>query len=398
MDITLDTDWGAKGAQLTGAQVQSFIKQQFRELINKDKTLVAADKTLQGNIDTLSQKLSEQKPQLNASTDGCYVAYHRKSDNWPCAVPYWEWPEIEASGEKADGVLVLIDGRAPILVAPNEEKLYWSKFAVDIDLKVGTDHELAYADFSGQTRTAALMSKQADLFGTGSEAVKYAASYCYNYDRSYQYHDTFTDKVTLIGVLKNRWWLPSIAELVVIWKHKYAINLCLSVIKDADLLTDTWYWSSTEATVSTVWRLNMETGAIQGNNNKVSYLHQTRAITSFYSPSIFNSDADEDNLILADDRFIRYGDCAVFIADADSKPIAIKYPLTEEKIQSVILNHRYTDTQISIINTRYQLSQTEGFDSELAAQYLKQYQELQAWQANSITVSRKALALKTVTP
>ena len=31
-EITMETDWGAKGAQLTGAQVQAFIKEQLTAL------------------------------------------------------------------------------------------------------------------------------------------------------------------------------------------------------------------------------------------------------------------------------------------------------------------------------------------------------------------------------
>lgn len=38
-EITMDTDWGARGAQLTGQQVQDFIKGQLRSLISKDETL-----------------------------------------------------------------------------------------------------------------------------------------------------------------------------------------------------------------------------------------------------------------------------------------------------------------------------------------------------------------------
>lgn len=393
MEVTLDTDWGAKGAQLTGAQVQGFIKKQFRELIEKDKTLAEKDEALQDSINQLDERITEQKPQINASTDGCFVAYHRKSDNWPCAVPYWEWPDIEKSGEVADGVLVLIDGQAPILVAPSERKLAWSKYIYDVDLKVGVDHELAYADFAGQTRTAAIMAKKAELFGSDeTTANEFAASWCYNYDRSYQYHDLIADKVTVIGVLKNRWWLPSIAELVIIWKHKYAINLCLSVIKGATPLIDSWYWSSTEATSSTVWRLNMGTGAIQGSNNKVSFFHQTRAITTFYNPSIFNGESDlENDVTIVDNRFIRFGDCAVYIADKDAKPIAIKYPLTEEKIQSAIVAHKYTNSQIDLIKNNYQLSLNEGFDAELKEVYAKRYESLQLWQANALQVSHQAI-------
>ena len=35
-EITMETDWGAKGAQLTGAQVQAFIKEQLTALHEKD--------------------------------------------------------------------------------------------------------------------------------------------------------------------------------------------------------------------------------------------------------------------------------------------------------------------------------------------------------------------------
>lgn len=389
MDITLDTDWGAKGAQLNGAQVQNFIKQQFRELISKSKAL-------QTGIDNSSDRLNSLETQIIAVTDGCMIAYHRKSDNWPVAVPYWEWPEIEASGEIADGVLVLVDGQPPILVAPTDKKLFWSKYNIDTDTRVGTDYELAYADFSGQTRTAALVSQSSNLFGSADTiAEEYAALWCYNYNRSYKYHNPTSDKVMDIGILKNRWWLPSIGELITIWKHKYAINLCLSVIKDAMPLSDTWYWSSTEATASTVWRLDMGVGAIQGNNSKTSHQHQTRAITSFYNPLIFNGDSDIDNqLDIADDRFKRYGDCAVFIADENAKPIVIKYPLTEDKIQSAILKDKYTSDKIALILANYQLSMTEGFDAVLKEQYGKDYSKLQSYQADAITISKKALAKK----
>lgn len=38
-EITMDTDWGARGAQLNGQQVQDFIKGQFKGLINKTEDL-----------------------------------------------------------------------------------------------------------------------------------------------------------------------------------------------------------------------------------------------------------------------------------------------------------------------------------------------------------------------
>ena len=92
--LTMEDDWGAKGAQATGAQVQKFLKDQIKSLHDKDVAL-------QNQVDTLSNNQLEANPQLQAATDGCFVTYHRKSDNWPLAVPYWKWANLEAAGEVA---------------------------------------------------------------------------------------------------------------------------------------------------------------------------------------------------------------------------------------------------------------------------------------------------------
>lgn len=402
MDITIDTDWGTKGAQLSGAQVQGFIKGQLRELIASDQELVKKDENLQTDINNLDQKILAQKPQLNASTDGCFVAYHRKSDNWPVAVPYWEWPELEASGEVADGVLVLVDGQTPIVVAPTDKPLPWSKNDYGVDTSVGTNHDQAYVDFAGQTRTAQIMSKSTEVFGSTEESTtsQYAAGWCYSFDRSYSYYDDKEDRNATIGVLKHFWWLPSIAELITIWKHKYAINVCLSVIKDSNPLEDKWYWSSTEATSTIVWRLNMGTGAIQGKNNKTTFQHHVRAITSFYDPGIFNDESDKENnkYHIVDDRFSIYGNCLVFNKDAEASPIAITFPFTEEKIQAAIIGSKYTNLQMQLISANYQASLAADFnDEELSQLYEQQYKELQKWQSNAAKTSKKAVFQQAVT-
>lgn len=399
MAITLDTDWGAKGAQLTGAQVQAFIKGQFRELIAKDTALETTINN-NANISTkadknLNEKIDALKSLVDALNEGCFVAYHRKEDNWPVAVPYWEWPDLEDSGEVADGVLVLIDGQAPIVVAPTEKKLSWSKANYAVDTRVGTAYELAYADFTGQCRTASLMAKREKLFETESlTESEYAPSWCFNYDRSYEYNNSKTDKLTVVGITKNKWWLPSIGELLIIRKHKHAINRCLSVIKDATLIQDTWYWSSTEASATTVWRLHMGNGAIKGGNNKISYKHQTRAIASFYNPRIFNGEQDlENEITFADARITTYGDVAVFLENETAPPVAIKYPLTKEKIQSAIIAREYTTEDVARIQSNYLISQSESFDdAELKQQYSKEYTKLQKYQANAIKVSQGAFA------
>lgn len=272
-NVTMDTDWGAKGAQLTGQQVQDFIKGQLRALIEKDTTL-------QNQIDNLNSDLGNANPQLRAATDGCFVTYHRKSDNFPLAVPYWQWAAIEASGEVADGVLVLVDGQAPIIVAPTQAPtaLHWSANAVGVDTSVGGDYNKAYTDYNGKTRTAAIMAKATELFGAEEENwVNYAPGFCNAYSRQYDKGDG-----SMVGIGAGGWWLPSIAELLTIWKHKYAINLCLSVISGASQLTESWYWSSTEFSATYAWYLNLLDGYLAYWYDKVHYSFYVRAVAAFH--------------------------------------------------------------------------------------------------------------------
>ena len=271
--ITMDTDWGAKGAQLTGAQVQAFIKGQLQSLHDKDTAL-------QEQITGLNTNLGNANPQLRAATDGCFVTYHRKSDNFPLAVPYQSWPALEQAGEVADGVLVLIDGQAPIIVAPTQTNLKWSKNAIAVNADTGGDYTKAYVDYTGKTRTAAIMAKGVELFGENEEEwTQYAPAWCNAYDRSYNKGD---EAGTMIGIGAGKWWLPSIAELLTIWKHKYAINLCLSVISGASQLSESWYWSSTERSATTAWYLSLNDGDLNYWADKVQDSSYVRAVAAFH--------------------------------------------------------------------------------------------------------------------
>ena len=269
--LTMEDDWGAKGAQATGAQVQKFLKDQIKSLHDKDTTL-------QNQINTLSDKQLEANPQLQAATDGCFVTYHRKSDNWPLAVPYWKWATLEAAGEVADGVLVLIDGQAPIIVSPTGTQLKWSKNAIAVNADTGSDYNKAYVDYSGKTRTAAIMAKGVELFGEEEENwTQYAPAWCNAYNRTYDKGDG-----TMVGIGAGKWWLPSIAELITIWKHKYAINLCLSVISGASPLVESWHWSSTEGSAALAWGLYLNDGNLSLWRAKVTGSGYVRAVAAFH--------------------------------------------------------------------------------------------------------------------
>ena len=44
---------------------------------------------------------------------------------------------------------------------------------------------------------------------------------------------------------------------MMIYTHKYRINAGLALINGAYQLSETWYWSSTEQNVNTVWYLGL---------------------------------------------------------------------------------------------------------------------------------------------
>ncbi|MCH5234467.1 MAG: DUF1566 domain-containing protein [Muribaculaceae bacterium] len=204
---------------------------------------------------------------VKAATDGCLIAYHRKSDGFQMAVPYSSWPALEKQGEVADGVLVLIDGQAPIIVSPTGTQLYWSKNAVAIDASVGIDYAKAYVDFTGKTRTATILNKSIELFGSVEDAKNYAPGWCRDYSHG--------------GLGAGKWWLPSIAEMIEIWKHKYAINVCLSVISGASQLVESWHWSSTDGAAAYAWLLGLSNGYLTWAN-KVSDSLYVRAVSAFH--------------------------------------------------------------------------------------------------------------------
>lgn len=86
----------------------------------------------------------------------------------------------------------------------------------------------------------------------------------------------------MIGLGPGKWWLPSIAELLIIWKHKYAINQCLSVISGASQLPESWLWSSTEGSATDAWLLSLSTGLLNLWGTKVSSSGYGRPVAAFH--------------------------------------------------------------------------------------------------------------------
>lgn len=256
--ISLETDWGAKGAQLTGLQVQNFIK---AGLLNLNNRLI---------------NLEDITPAIRAACDGCFVAYHNDWEDEPRIAPYWEWPDIEANTiERGDpalaiGVLVDIPHHEPFVVMAKETSVQWCRKEDNIFAGPEVYDDEGFVFFDGRTNTATILAK------LGDKRIFSAASYCNNYT------DFIEDEENglLCGLQHvGTCWMPSFGEAWAIRSHKDAINRCLSVIKGADLIQDWSYWTSSEKSATEAFTVNMGDGFIA--NESKQNMCNVRPITSY---------------------------------------------------------------------------------------------------------------------
>ena len=216
-------------------------------LINQGSSAkqVAAQKLLDlGSTTSLLAAKTALQPSI---TDGVFVMYHRKSDNFPLASPVEGWKALENTGEIADGVLV-IQGGKHLVIAPTESFLYFNSASANVLVNTAvTDRLIAMSDWDGKTKTAALCANSA----LSTDGAGYAPGFCHTYSRT---------NANGYGLTAGKWWLPSAGELVFLWANKKKINLALAQISGATQLTESTYWSSTEVSSTRAWGLSLGDG------------------------------------------------------------------------------------------------------------------------------------------
>ena len=193
--------------------------------------------------------------------DGVFIMYHRKDDNSPLAVRVSSWTSLQASGEVADGVL-LVEGGRLLVIAPTEaSSLKWSSKPVSDTNTSGSvqisgvtttgDRLAALNDFAGRASTTAIINGSTSTNVTNT--ADYAAGFCNKYSRL---------NVNGKGLTAGRWWLPSVGELAMIWANFDKINYALSKISGATQLQPNWYWTSTQDSAGIAWNLNLSDGTM----------------------------------------------------------------------------------------------------------------------------------------
>lgn len=195
---------------------------------------------------------------LDAIEDGIFIAYHNTAGNTLMVKPH-KWAVSQSSGNIADGVVVLETGKL-LMIALTEVVLKWSEKAVAAGGTTTTSNRIAIADMSGEASTAVQVTH------TECQGDGYAPGYCKAYSCG--------------GQGAGRWWLPSLGEIEMIYANMKKINYALSLISGATLITENWYWTSTEADANATWAINLTNGFV-GGYAKASYQNRVRPVSTF---------------------------------------------------------------------------------------------------------------------
>ena len=214
--------------------------------------------------------------------DGVFIMYHRANDGYPLMVAPARWPSLEAGGEIADGVVIFEGGRHLVVAPTQADALPWSSAEVQAELPnygndntftaqvTGNNRLAAMLDFNGRQHTDAAIKASSNSHVTNT--ADYAPGYCRLYSRA-----NSTGK----GLTAGYWWLPSVGELLMMYANKAKIDYALSLIKGAQQLDTSWYWSSTEDSPATAWDLYLGDGGLHGWNNKVKDKGHVRPVSAF---------------------------------------------------------------------------------------------------------------------
>lgn len=165
---------------------------------------------------------------INIICDGVFIVYHRKLDNNIIAVKPYLWLNLQNNGEIADGVMI-VEGGHILVIAPTEGEMTWSSANVNGGGIIQAEDVLY--DWEGKAHTATQITH------TECNTINDAPGFCSLYSR---------ENINGSGLFTGNWWLPSVAELMMIYANFDKINYALSLINGAMLLQRKAYWSSSE--------------------------------------------------------------------------------------------------------------------------------------------------------
>ena len=199
--------------------------------------------------------------------DGCFIAV-KAGSNEMYAVPYYNYGSNTIDISNIFGIIVIEGGHA-LLVAPHEQQCYWSSnngTATTVVSNSTGDRIALLNTWDGKERTEAICASGSPFY-SDSLTSTYAPGYCHNY--------------SINGTSTGMFWLPCVAELMMIWSHRYRINTGLSMIIGATQL-DGYYWSSTESSPSGAWAVNFfDYINFEGGHPKTTSQKKARPVSAY---------------------------------------------------------------------------------------------------------------------
>ncbi|MBD5213282.1 MAG: DUF1566 domain-containing protein [Bacteroidales bacterium] len=93
-----------------------------------------------------------------------------------------------------------------------------------------------------------------------------------------------TEHIKSIGTgieLKDDEWIPSVAELYLIYLNKRSINAAIE-LSGGSRIKDGWYWTSTENSATDAWLLYLSPGYLGSWDAKVTHSRYVRAVAAFH--------------------------------------------------------------------------------------------------------------------
>ena len=208
------------------------------DAINKINSLNTQITNLTNKITTIEEKIV--KIESSTSSSNCIVGDILYSDK-SCD------PNVIAT-KKPIGVV--FDRANKLAIGLEESRKYWS-YPVYFDvpgLSNIASESVAIVDWQGKNNTRVVL-EYCKANGKSCPAFEYVNSY------------------KTEGTIAGDWYLPALGELNAIYGNKDVLNITLVKIGGTKLGTSN-YWSSSEYSDDSVWRLSFYNGDVYGNYKK----------------------------------------------------------------------------------------------------------------------------------
>ena len=157
---------------------------------------------------------------------------------------------------------VVFDTTNRLIIGLEQYQRYWSSSTFDVPgLSNITSSSAVTADWQGKNNTRVVL-EYCKANGKSCPAFEYVNSY------------------KTEGTIAGDWYLPAFGELNAIYGNKDVLNIALGKIGGTKLETN-YYWSSSESSDYTAWRLDFDSGSVHSGNKSNNNPSNVRPVMQY---------------------------------------------------------------------------------------------------------------------